>query len=173
LVAGAAVALASGNDFDYKSPPGHSRSGGRGPPARHGQDAPAPKRAASRRWRHQLLEYRAMLRKSSGFLVVSLALMIGCSRPALAAPVFDAEQIKAILHTATVEENGFVTWVVTMVNQGIFPADLFESTLIWAQKKPARNRFEYFKQALILRAAAVGIDLSHGPPPQKPLQRKH
>ncbi len=114
-----------------------------------------------------------MLQKSFALLVVSVAFTIGCARPALATPVFDPEQIKAILHTATGEENGFVTWVVTMVNRGAFPADLFESTLIWAEKKPHRNRFEYFKQALILRAAAVGIDLSHGPPTEKPGQRRH
>ena len=87
--------------------------------------------------------------------------------PGLATPVFDPEQIKAILRTATPEEQGFVTWVVAMVNQGTFPVDLFESTLMWARKKPPHNRFQYFKQGLILRAAGVGIDLSHGPPPKK------
>jgi hypothetical protein len=113
-----------------------------------------------------------MLRKSFALLIVSLVFTIAWSRSALATPIFDPEQVKAILHTATVEENGFVTWVVTMVNQGKFPADLFESTLLWARKRPAHNRFEYFKQALILRAAGVGIDLSHGPPPPPKPQRR-
>ena len=113
-----------------------------------------------------------MLQKSFALLVVSVAFTIGCA-PRAGHAGLRSEQIKAILHTATGEENGFVTWVVTMVNRGAFPADLFESTLIWAEKKPHRNRFEYFKQALILRAAAVGIDLSHGPPTEKPGQRRH
>jgi hypothetical protein len=105
-----------------------------------------------------------MLRKTFSFLVVLLVFSVAWSRSAQATPTFDPEQIKAVLHTATVEEGGFVTWVVGMVNQGTFPADLFESTLLWAKKKPAHHRFQYFKRGLIQRAAAVGIDLTNQPP---------
>ena len=105
-----------------------------------------------------------MLRKTFSFLVVSLIVTVACSRLAQATPVFDAEQIKAVLHTATVEEGGFVTWVVGLVNQGKLPADLFESTLLWAKKKPAHLRFQYFKRGLTQRAAAIGIDLTNQPP---------
>ncbi len=162
--AAAAVALASGKDFDYKSPRGAG-----------GPAAVAPGAQAGG------LMTKAPSAIGESCDVAEIVRFAGCVggvydrllRAALATPVFDPEQIKAILHTATGEENGFVTWVVTMVNRGAFPADLFESTLIWAEKKPHRNRFEYFKQALILRAAAVGIDLSHGPPTEKPGQRRH
>ena len=48
-----------------------------------------------------------------------------------------------------------------MVNDGELPAELFEGTLEWARKKP-RHKFQYFKHALILRAAQIGIDLTKG-----------
>jgi hypothetical protein len=66
------------------------------------------------------------------------------------------EQIKAALHTATPEEDGFVSRTVTLVKAGTLPLDLFESCFVWARHKP-RHQFQYFKQALIVRAAAVGI----------------
>jgi hypothetical protein len=44
------------------------------------------------------------------------------------------------------------------VNRGKLPVDLVESTLIWARKK-GKNRFEYFKNALILRAERQGISI--------------
>jgi hypothetical protein len=114
-----------------------------------------------------------MLRKPFALLVVLLASTLGWSSVAQAhaAQTFDAEQIKAVLHTATPEEGGFVTWVVALVNRGKLPAALFESTLLWAKKKPAHHRFQYFKRALVQRATAAGIDLSHKPcqkPPPNP-----
>ena len=70
----------------------------------------------------------------------------------------DPDQIKAVLHTATDEEQGFIDRTVKMVTDGTLPRDLFTSCFIWARKKP-RHKFQYFKQALTTRAAAVGINL--------------
>jgi hypothetical protein len=71
----------------------------------------------------------------------------------------DAATIKAGLRTTPVEDKGFIDGIITMVNKGTLPADLVDSTFQWARKKP-RYRFQYFKQALIVRAAAIGIKLS-------------
>ena len=70
----------------------------------------------------------------------------------------DPDQIKAALHTATDEEQGFIDRTVKMVTAGTLPRDLFTSCFIWARKKP-RHKFQYFKQALTARAAAIGITL--------------
>ena len=70
----------------------------------------------------------------------------------------DPDQIKAVLHTATNFEGGFVDRAVGMVRAGTLPRDVFTSCFIWARKKP-RHQFQYFKQALTVRAAQIGINL--------------
>ena len=70
----------------------------------------------------------------------------------------DPDQIKAMLHTTSDIEGGFVDRIVGMVKAGTLPRDLFTSCLIWARKKP-RHQFQYFKQALTARAAEIGINL--------------
>ena len=70
----------------------------------------------------------------------------------------DPEQIKAALHTVSDIEGGFVDRAVSMVRAGTLPRDLFTSCFIWARKKP-RHRYEYFRQALTVRAAAIGVKL--------------
>lgn len=77
---------------------------------------------------------------------------------ARAADDLDPEQIKAVLHTTSDIEGGFVDRTVGMVQAGTLPRDLFTSCFIWARKKP-RHQFQYFKQALTLRAADIGINL--------------
>lgn len=70
----------------------------------------------------------------------------------------NAAQIKAGLRTATPEENGFVDRVVTLAQAGTLPPQLVESTFQWARNKP-KFRFQYFKRAMIVRAARLGISL--------------
>jgi hypothetical protein len=70
----------------------------------------------------------------------------------------DPDTIKAALHTATPQEEGFIEYVVDMVNKGDLPLDLFQSTFLWAKKK-TQKKFYYFKWALIRRAAERGIQL--------------
>ena len=67
-----------------------------------------------------------------------------------------AENMKVALHTATVQEGDFIERVLALVQKGTLPLDLVQSTFLWAKKKP-RNKFYYFKQGLILRAAEQGI----------------
>jgi len=70
----------------------------------------------------------------------------------------DADQIKAALHTSRDIEDGFVDRAVSLVQAGTLPRNLFTSTFLWARKKPS-HKFQYFKQALTLRAAELGIKL--------------
>ena len=62
------------------------------------------------------------------------------------------------LHTTSDIEGGFVDRTVAMVRAGTLPRDLFTSCFIWARKKP-RHQFQYFRQALTIRAAEIGINL--------------
>ena len=77
-------------------------------------------------------------------------------------PVLDAAKIKAGLRTATPEEHGFVERVVDLAKKGKIPPALVESTFQWARKRPFQHRFEFFKQALIVRAAKEGIRIDAG-----------
>jgi hypothetical protein len=71
----------------------------------------------------------------------------------------DAKVMKVALHTAVAEEDGFIDRVLARVDKGTLPLDMVESTFLWARKK-TRHKFQYFKAALIQRAAAAGITIS-------------
>ena len=68
----------------------------------------------------------------------------------------DADTMKAALRTATPEEDGFIDHVLALVEAGRLPRSLVESTFQWARRK-TKNRFQYFRHGLIVRAAAEGI----------------
>jgi hypothetical protein len=92
------------------------------------------------------------------FVLLGTLLALGLGRTVLAAAPLNADQIKAALMTTGSEDEGFVDRTVALVNAGTLPRDLFDSCLLWARKKLHR-RFQYFKQALIIRAADAGIQL--------------
>ena len=70
----------------------------------------------------------------------------------------DADTMKAALRTATPEENGFIDYVLALVEAERLPPSLVHSTFQWARKKP-RYRFQYFRRGLIIRARRQGIRL--------------
>lgn len=90
--------------------------------------------------------------------IVMLAMLFLMAARMHAAEPLDAESIKAALRTATPEEEAFIDRTVAMVGKGTLPRDLFESTFLWARKKP-RLKFQYFQRGLILRAEQQGIRL--------------
>jgi hypothetical protein len=90
-------------------------------------------------------------------VLVFAALIAVCSRTANASPL-DAATMKVALRTATPEEGGFIDHVLALVDKGTLPLDLVESTFLWAKKKP-RNKFQYFKRGLTVRAEQQGIHL--------------
>lgn len=100
-----------------------------------------------------------MSRTSLATTVSLLAfLILWAAASQAAAQALDAEKIKAALRTARPEEDGFVDRVLRLVQQGKLPAKLVYTTFVWARSKP-RLKFQYFKRAMILRAARFGIRL--------------
>jgi len=89
-------------------------------------------------------------------LVVLLAVGVGSVS---AADPLDASVIKAVLHTNSTIDDGFIDKVVGMANDGSLPVSLVQSTFLWAKKKPENRRFFYFKQGLIQRAKELGYNL--------------
>ncbi len=81
----------------------------------------------------------------------------------------DAKTIRADLRTADPKEEAYITYVVTLVDQGRLPRRILDSSFQWARKKPVgRKKFQYFKQAMIVQAARIGIRLPQGTPDLTP-----
>lgn len=81
-----------------------------------------------------------------------------CPQPVQAADWLNAELLKAALHTATPEEEGFIEYVVGLVERGKLPAQIVQSAYLWAQKR-SKYKFQYFKRAVIYLAAQKGIQI--------------
>ena len=70
----------------------------------------------------------------------------------------DPDQIKAALHTTSDIEGGFIDRAVSHgAGRDLAPRPVHQ-LFLWARKKP-RHQFQYFKQALTIRAAEIGIKL--------------
>lgn len=91
-------------------------------------------------------------------LLIVLAILVTVLPGAAQAGFLDADTMKAALHTATPQEEGFIQHVVDLVDSRKLPLDLVQSTFIWAKKKPYK-KFYYFKQGLLLRASQRGIKI--------------
>lgn len=106
-----------------------------------------------------------MLRGLSTGMVLSLVLAV---TPATRAGTtrLDDETIKAGLHTATPEEDGFVDRALGMVEDGKLSGGLVQGTFVWARAQP-RRKFQHFRYGLIERAptAAVRTELATGQVP--------
>ncbi|HID78107.1 MAG TPA: hypothetical protein EYP56_19200 [Planctomycetaceae bacterium] len=70
----------------------------------------------------------------------------------------DAETLRAGLRTTTIEENGFIDRVLALVDKGRLPAGVVYRVFLWARQKP-KNKFQYFRRAMIILAARRGIRL--------------
>lgn len=91
-------------------------------------------------------------------ILLTALLLAAWSLPALAENHLNSETIKAGLRTTTIEEEGFVDRVLDLVVKGKLQASTVESTFLWARRKP-KNRYQYFKKAIIQRAVDEGQDL--------------
>jgi hypothetical protein len=78
----------------------------------------------------------------------------------------DAETMKAGLHTATPEEDGFIDRAVEMVEKGRLSPGLVHGTFVWARAQP-RRKFQHFRYGLIERAPneQTRTELATGQPP--------
>jgi len=101
---------------------------------------------------------RTMAGIGKAILVVLLVLGAWLAWADRAQAQLDAETMRSALRTATPEEDGFIDYVLDLVDEGRLPLSLVESTFQWARKKP-RHRFQYFRFGLIVRAAQQGIEL--------------
>jgi len=90
-------------------------------------------------------------------LAVLLAVLaVGRTTAADAAVRLDADTMKAALRTASPEEDGFIDRVLVLVERGRLSRRLVDGTFQWARKKH-RRKFQYFKHALVIRAARRGV----------------
>lgn len=87
--------------------------------------------------------------------VLGLTVSLGTAQ---AGAPLDTTKLKVALQTATQEENGFLDHLSDLVVSDKLPRHLVESTLLWARKKP-EHKFQYFKRAITLRAAKIGVAL--------------
>ncbi len=101
---------------------------------------------------------RTVTRLGKSILILVLVSGVWLAWTDMAQAQLDAETMRAALRTATPEEDGFIDYVLELVDQGRLPRALVESTFQWARKK-ARHRFQYFRYGLIVRAAQQGIEL--------------
>jgi hypothetical protein len=93
-----------------------------------------------------------MLRPLSIGMILSLLLLLAATSatPGASTPL-DAETMKAGLHTAAPEEDGFIDRAVEMVDEGRLSAGLVHGTFVWARAQP-RRKFQHFRYGLVERA---------------------
>jgi hypothetical protein len=100
---------------------------------------------------------RSTMSKNRTILIVLLILLAFLAKAEADQSRFDKDTLNAILRTTTKKEKDFIDNMLTMISQGQLPVGLFDSTVEWARKKPNKHRFQYFNQALAVRAQAIGI----------------
>ncbi len=76
----------------------------------------------------------------------------------------DPEAIRAALKTTEIEEDNYISFLVTLVNQSRLPRVMFDTSYRWVQRK-GYLRFQFFKRAVIAQADQAGIVLPQQTPP--------
>jgi hypothetical protein len=66
--------------------------------------------------------------------------------------------LEKVLRARRPEEFAFIARVVLLVDQQVLPLEMVQGTFNWARKKP-RHPFQYFEQALRVRAKEIGVEL--------------
>jgi hypothetical protein len=78
----------------------------------------------------------------------------------------DPDVLKAMLRTTQIEENDYIPFLVTLVDQQRLPRVMVDTALRWARNKTYRQ-FQFFKRAVIAEADRGGITLPGDTPPLK------
>jgi hypothetical protein len=97
-------------------------------------------------------------------MALVLALLAAGTPRAEAGSPLNADLLQAGLRTADPDEQAYLIYIATLLEQGRLPRDLVESTFQWARRKPNPKKAQYFKLAMITRAAELGITLPEGTP---------
>ena len=105
-----------------------------------------------------------MSRRSLAVSILLAALAAGWARCARAGSPLTADIMIVALRPELPGDRNYITYVAALLDQGQLPRHLVESTFLWAREKP-QHKYRYFKQALIIRADAVGIHLPQDNPP--------
>ena len=69
------------------------------------------------------------------------------------------QTLEQVLKARRQEEFEFIARVVQLVDAGTLPRDMVHSTMLWVRKKNHRRPFQYFEQALRVRAKEIGVEL--------------
>jgi len=96
--------------------------------------------------------------------VLLACLGLGPMGPAHAQEPLDADAIRAALKTTAIEEDNYISFLVTLVNQSRLPRVVFDTSYRWVQRK-GYLRFQFFKRAVIAQADRAGIALPQQTPP--------
>ena len=104
-----------------------------------------------------MLNRRTWIATAVGGIAAFLFAVFTPSRRAEAASQsLDADTLKYTLQVGRPEDKAFIDRVVAMMNAGDLPRSIVEKCFLWAKKK-RKNKFQYFKLALIRLAASKGI----------------
>jgi hypothetical protein len=79
-------------------------------------------------------------------------------------PQLDPVTIKAALKTTVIEDDNYVLFLVTLVDQGRLPRVAFDTAFRWARHK-TYLQFQFFKRAAIAQADRMGVVLPMETPP--------
>ena len=91
-------------------------------------------------------------------MALLLVLLVAAGVRAADKSLLDADIMKVALRAGTPDEKQFIDNVVHLVDIGVLPVAMVESTFLWAKKK-SRYRVQYFKRGLQMQAEAIGITL--------------
>lgn len=98
------------------------------------------------------------MNRSCLFMTLLLVLLVAARSRAAEKSVLDADIMKVALRAGTPDEKKFIDDVVHLVDVGVLPVAMVESTFLWAKKK-SRYRVQYFKRGLQWQAEQIGVTL--------------
>ncbi len=93
---------------------------------------------------------------ASGLAAFLFAVFASSRRAKAASQRLDAATLKYTLKVGRPEDKAFIDRVVAMMSAGDLPSSIVKKCYLWAKKK-RKNKFQYFKLALIRLAASKGI----------------
>ncbi len=104
---------------------------------------------------HLLIAGFASMTLGFGMVMLGSPVMAGQSTPGL--PTLK-DTLEKGLKARRPEEFSFIATVVEKVNDGAIPLSLVDSTFLWARKRES-HPFQYFQQAIRVRAQKIGVEL--------------
>jgi hypothetical protein len=107
---------------------------------------------------------RAMAPRFYLLAALTIWITLAGESPAQIQEKLDPEVLKAALRTTTIEENDYIPFLVTLVDQERLPRVMIDTALRWARNKTYRQ-YQFFKRAVIAEADRAGITLPTDTPP--------